>query len=69
MFYNTVLGIIIGFLNTTYTVSEGVGDAPLKIGVISGDLETDTVVNISTTDDSAVCEFIVYLTMCNYHGQ
>ena len=53
------LGITIGFLDERYTVSEGVGDAPLMVGVISGDLETNIVVNISTADDTAVCKFIV----------
>ena len=55
------LAITIGFLETSYTVSEGVGDAGLMIGVISGDLETNIVVNISTAEDSALCKFIIFI--------
>ena len=55
------LAITIGFLNASYTVSEGVGNAGLMIGVTSGDLETNIVVNISTAEDSALCEFIIFI--------
>ena len=63
------IGITIGFLKTRYTVSEGVGNAALMVGVISGDhLETNIVVNISTADDAAVCKFIILVpAMINYH--
>ena len=60
--YNSItlfLGITIGFLDERYTVSEGVGNARLMVGVLSGDLETNIVVNISTADDTALCKFIV----------
>ena len=64
--FTLFIGIIIGFLETRYAVSEGVGNAALMVGVISGDLETNIVVNISTADDTAICKFII-LAVINYH--
>ena len=48
------VALVIGFVPTTYTVNEGSGPAVLIVQVISGDLETQIVVNLTTFDDSAV---------------
>ena len=51
------LGVVIGFQQTTYNVLESVGDAELRVAVLSGSLETEIVVRFTTDDDSAVCKF------------
>ena len=51
------LALVIGFEPSTYTVLESVGDAELEVVIISGSLETDIVVRLTTADDSAVCKF------------
>ena len=45
--------IVIGFLNTSYTVSENDGEANIQIGVIQGSLERPVVVRFSTNAISA----------------
>ena len=46
--------VVIGFLNTSYTVSENDGVADIQIGVIRGSLERSSVaVQFSTNADSA----------------
>ena len=44
---------MIGFLNTSYTVSESDGVANIQIGVIQGSLERSIVVNFFTRAISA----------------
>jgi hypothetical protein len=67
--YCSSLGIVIGFLETNYTVSEGDGTARLRVGVIGqGDLETDIVVNVSTTDGTAICKFRIIILIIKYHN-
>ncbi|MCG8625759.1 MAG: hypothetical protein MJE68_27640, partial [Proteobacteria bacterium] len=52
--------ITIGFLETSYTVSEGDRNVPLMIGVIGhGGLEIDIVVTVSTSDHTAICKLIL----------
>ena len=45
--------VVIGFLNTYYTVNENDGVADIQIGVIRGSLERPVVVQFSTSADSA----------------
>ena len=45
--------VVIGFLNTSYTVNENDGVADTQIGVIRGSLERSVVVRFSTSADSA----------------
>ena len=45
--------VVIGFLNTSYTVNENDGAANIQIGVIQGSLERSVVVRFSTSADSA----------------
>ena len=45
--------IVIGFLNTSYTVGESDGVANIQIGVIQGSLERSVAVRFSTNDISA----------------
>ena len=57
-------GIVIGFLETSYTVLESDGNAQLMIGVIGqGDLETDIVIDVSTSDDTAICKLNILITI------
>ena len=60
------LGVTIGFLETSYAVSEDDGNAQLMIGIISGVLETDIVVSISTANDTALCKFTALLNLTFY---
>lgn len=46
----------IGFLQTSYTFDEDVGAGTLRVGVISGTIETDIAVQITTSDGTAICE-------------
>ena len=45
--------VVIGFLNTSYTVNENDGVANIQIGVIQGSLERSVTVQFSTSADSA----------------
>ena len=45
--------VVIGFLNTSYTVNENDGVADIQIGVIRGSLERAVAVRFSTSADSA----------------
>ena len=45
--------VVIGFLNTSYTVNENDGVANIQIGVIQGSLERSVAVRFSTNADSA----------------
>ena len=46
--------ITIGFLSTSYTVSEADGTVRIQVGVISsGSLQRDVVVSFSTSDSTA----------------
>ena len=61
-----MIGITIAFLETSYTVSEGDGNVQLMISVIGqGELETDIVVNVSTSDDTAICKLILITLLIN----
>ena len=51
------LAVVIGFQQTTYGVVERVGDAVLGVGIITGTLEIEIVIRLTTADDSAVCKF------------
>lgn len=50
---------MIGFLNTSYTVSESDGVVKLQIGVIQGSIQRPIVVEISTGDISTAGELIM----------
>ena len=52
--YTNCAVVVIGFLNTSYTVGESDGAANIQIGVLSeGSLERPVVVRFSTTAISA----------------
>lgn len=45
---------IIGFLNTQYTVSESDGSVLLQVGLIEGSIQGEVVIELSTSDLTAV---------------
>ena len=49
----SLAAVVIGFLNTSYTVNENDGAADIQIGVIRGSLERPVAVRFSTNADSA----------------
>ena len=62
MYY--IAGIVIGFLKTEYTVSEADGTVELQVGVLSGSLSSDVVVQLDTLDSSAIG---MYVHMCEHN--
>lgn len=54
--------VTIGFLETTYNVSEDVGLAQLRVGIINGSLDTEIVISLATADDTAVCTLLFLIT-------
>ena len=50
------VGITVMFNQTTYTVNEGDGSAEIGL-VLSGQSSTDTVVQVTTTDGSAMGKY------------
>ena len=50
---NFLTGVLIGFDRDVYTVSESNGSVTLLVQVLSGQLSEDTVVQLTTTDDTA----------------
>ena len=51
------VGVIIGFTQTLYEVTEGVdSEAPLVVSVLMGSLSRNVVINVTTQDQSAVGE-------------
>ena len=51
---STELNVVIGFLGSPYSVNESVGVLAVQVGVISGSLQRDVVLNLSTTDATAI---------------
>ena len=52
-FHSTFTDVVIGFLNTLYSVNESEGIVALEVGVIDGFLGREVVVLFSTIDSSA----------------
>jgi hypothetical protein len=50
------LNAVIGFLDSPYYTNESAAVLTLQIGVISGSLQTDVVLNLSTIDITATGE-------------
>ena len=50
------LNAVIGFLGSPYSTNESAGELAVQVGVISGSLQTDVVLNLSTIDVTAIGE-------------
>ena len=60
--------VVIGFLNTSYTVGESDGQVNIQIGVISpGSLQRPVMVQFSTSADSADGKVVQINCACNYN--
>ena len=49
--------VTIGFSRTGYYVSEDAGSINITVSVQSGTLDRDVIVNLSTINGTALCEF------------
>ena len=49
---------MIGFLGSPYSTNESAGVLTVQVGVISGSLQTDVILNLSTIDVTAVGELL-----------
>ena len=58
--FSTNVGVTIGFVNTTYSVSESDGIAVVSVAVLSGELSDDVVVRLTTRGGSATRTFVTY---------
>lgn len=52
----------IGFLNTTYVVSEGDSVALVQVGILDGSLDAEVTLSLSTMDSSAQGIIIKWMT-------
>ena len=52
--YISEMNVVIGFLGSPYSVNESAGELNVQVGVISGSLQTNIVLNLSTTDITAI---------------
>ena len=53
----SILVVTIGFSRTGYYVSEDAGSVNVTVSVQSGTLDRDVIVNLSTINGTALCEF------------
>ena len=58
--------VTIGFLDPSYTFPEAIESAQLVVGVTSGSLDTEIVVNLTTVDDSAVGMYCKHNSLPDY---
>ena len=49
-----IQNVVIGFLGSPYSANESAGVLIVQVGIISGSLQTDIVLNLSTTDATAI---------------
>ena len=49
---------MIGFLGSPYSTNESAGLLTVQVGVISGSLQTDVILNLSTIDITAIGELL-----------
>ena len=64
----SLAAVVIGFLNTSYTVNENDGVADIQIGVIRGSLERPVAVRFSTNADSASGKLLID-HVCKYSAK
>ena len=48
------MNAVIGFLGSPYSANESAGVLTVRVGVISGSLQTNVVLNLSTIDVTAI---------------
>ena len=58
MYFTISLDVIIGFIDSPYSVSENDGNVVLQVGLIEGSLQGQVVVSLSTSDLSAVGKLV-----------
>ena len=49
-----IQNVVIGFLGSPYSTNESAGILIVQVGIISGSLQTDIILNLSTTDATAI---------------
>ena len=54
------MNAVIGFLGSPYSANESAEVLMVQVGVISGSLQTDIVLNLSTTDVTAIGKQLLY---------
>ena len=57
------MNAVIGFLGSPYYANERAEVLTVRVGVISGSLQTDVVLNLSTTDVTAIGEQLRNITL------
>ena len=55
-FLSINIAVRIGFDPDTYSVNEGDGVVNLMVSVLEGRLDTEVVVQLFTSDDTAICK-------------
>ena len=60
------MNAVIGFMDSPYSTNESVGVLTVQVGVISGSLQTDIVLHLSTMDVTAIGELSQHnvITLC-----
>ena len=57
VFTFTTSAVTIGFNKTAYSVNEDAGSVSITLSVQNGTLDRDVILNLSTVNGNAMCEF------------